>query len=412
MSWQDIIGGGAELAAEYKLAEKLAADQRAIGQTAYDRAQELGTTLSSSAAGTFKPFTVSTGLGPGISVGQQGDVTVTMPESQMQVAKDIARAGGQQLLGAIGPEALRTEQERIQGMLLGQDIGAAQQDVYSQLQALRAPEQERQRLALEERLFNQGRTGVRTAMFGGTPEQLAMEKAIQEQQAADALMARQQAVSERGQTAGLIAQALGLGGQQQALQAELGLGGVQAAFLPQQQALSLLGAAVPFSELATRAGLQGVVTQGELGMSGLEALLGGESNAAATERLYLEGLLGDVFGGGPDSLFTSVVGQGLGLLGSAIGWNPTTGMWNAPSMLPSDMRLKENIRKVGQVNKDIGLYTWKWNEKGKELAGNNPEFGVLAQEVMKTMPEAVLLSDNGYYKVDYSQIDLSNVGDI
>jgi len=318
MSWQDIIGGGAELAAEYKLAEKLAADQRAMGQTAYDRAQDLGTTLSSAATGTFKPFTVSTGLGPGISVGQQGDVTVTMPESQMQVAKDIARAGGQQLLGAIGPEALRTEQERIQGMLLGQDIGAAQQDVYSQLQALRAPEQERQRLALEERLFNQGRTGVRTAMFGGTPEQLAMEKAIQEQQAADALTARQQALTERGQTAGLIAQALGLGGQQQALQAELGLGGLQAAFVPQQQALSLLGAAVPFSELATRAGLQGVVTQGELAGSGLQALTAGYGEAAATERAYLEQLAQSLFGGGGDSLFGQVIG---GLFGGGDGEN-------------------------------------------------------------------------------------------
>jgi len=412
MAWQDVIGGGAELAAEYKLAEKLAKDQRAIGQTAYDTAQKLGADLSTAAAGTFKPFTVSTGLGPGISVGQEGGLTVTMPESQMQVAKDIARRGGEQLLGAIGPGTLQAEQERIQGMLLGQGLGGAQQDIFSQLQALRQPEQERQRLALEERLFSQGRTGVRTDMFGGTPEQFAMEKAIQEQQAADALTARQQAFTERGQEAGLIAQALGLGGQQQALQSELGLGGVQAAFLPQAQALQLLQPAINLSELGTRAGLQGVVTQGELGMSGLEALLGGESNAAATERLYLEGLLKDVFGGGPNSLFTSVAGQGLGLLGSAIGWNPTTGMWNAPSMMPSDMRLKENIRKVGQVNKDIGLYTWKWNEKGKELAGKNPEFGVLAQEVMKTMPEAVLLSDNGYYKVDYSQIDLSNVGDI
>jgi len=411
-TWQDVIGGGAELAAEYKLAEKLAKDQRAIGQTAYDRAQQLGTDLSTAAAGTFKPFTVSTGLGPGISVGQGGGVSVTMPESQQADLKALARSGAQQLAGAIGPGTLQAEQERIQGMLLGQGIEGAQQDIFSQLQALRQPEQERQRLALEERLFSQGRTGVRTDMFGGTPEQFAMEKAIQEQQAADALTARQQAFTERGQEAGLIAQALGLGGQQQALQSELGLGGVQAAFLPQAQALQLLQPAINLSELGTRAGLQGVVTQGELGMSGLEALLGGESNAAATERLYLEGLLKDVFGGGPNSLFTSVAGQGLGLLGSAIGWNPTTGMWNAPSMMPSDMRLKENIRKVGQVNKDIGLYTWKWNEKGKELAGNNPELGVLAQEVMKTMPEAVLLSDNGYYKVDYSQIDLSNVGDI
>ena len=308
MAWQDVIGGGAELAAEYKLAEKLAKDQRAIGQTAYDTAQKLGADLSTAAAGTFKPFTVSTGLGPGISVGQEGGLTVTMPESQMQVAKDIARRGGEQLLGAIGPGTLQAEQERIQGMLLGQGLGGAQQDIFSQLQALRQPEQERQRLALEERLFSQGRTGVRTDMFGGTPEQFAMEKAIQEQQAADALMARQQAGAEQQQRAGLISQALGLGGQQQALQAELGLGGVQAAFLPQQQALSLLGAATPFSELATRTGLQGVVTQGELGIGGLEALTRGYGEAAATERDYLEQLSNTLFGGGGDSVFGQLVG--------------------------------------------------------------------------------------------------------
>jgi len=317
-SWQDIIGSGAELGANYLLAESLAGTQRGLGETAATRAETLGQQLAEQSAGTFKPFTVSTGLGPSISVGQEGGVSVSMPESQMQAAKDIARAGGQQLLGAIGPGTLQAEQERIQGMLLGQGIDAAQQDVYSQLQALRAPEQERERLALEERLFNQGRTGVRTAMFGGTPEQLAMEKAIQEQQAADALTARQQALTERGQTAGLIAQALGLGGQQQALQAELGLGGLQAAFVPQQQALSLLGAAVPFSELATRAGLQGVVTQGELAGSGLQALTAGYGEAAATERAYLEQLAQSLFGGGGDSLFGQVIG---GLFGGGDGEN-------------------------------------------------------------------------------------------
>lgn len=308
MDWQDIIGAGAELGANYLLAQSLSETQRSLAGDAATRAETLGQQLAGQAAGTFKPFTVSTGLGPGISVGQQGGISVTMPQSQEEAAREIARRGSQQLMGAVGPGALQAEQERIQGMLLGQGIGAAQQDVYSQLQALRAPEQERQRLALEERLFNQGRTGVRTAMFGGTPEQLALEKAIQEQQAADALTARQQALTERGQTAGLIAQALGLGGQQQALQAELGLGGLQAAFVPQQQALSLLGAAVPFSELATRAGLQGVVTQGELGGSGLQALTAGYGEAAATERAYLEQLAQSLFGGGGDSLFGQIIG--------------------------------------------------------------------------------------------------------
>ena len=307
MSWQDIVGQGAELGANYLLAESLAKTQRELGESAASRAEALGQQLAGAAAGTFKPFTVTTGLGPGLTVGQEG-ISVTMPQSQEEAAREIARRGGQQLMGVLGPDKLEQEQARLQGMLLGQDIGTAQQNVFSQLQALRAPEQERQRLALENRLFQQGREGIRTAQYDGTPEQLAMEKAIQEQQAADALMARQQALTEREQRAGLISQALGQGRAQQALQAELGLGGVQAAFLPQQQALSLLGAAVPFSELATRAGLQGVVTQGELAGSGLQALTAGYGEAAATERQYLEQLAQSLFGGGGESLFGQVIG--------------------------------------------------------------------------------------------------------
>jgi len=97
-------------------------------------------------------------------------------------------------------------------------------------------------------------------------------------------MARQQALTEREQRAGLISQALGQGRAQQALQAELGLGGAQAAFLPQQQALSMLAGGVPFSELATRSGLQGVVTQGELERAGLQALINAYEQAG-----YLQG---------------------------------------------------------------------------------------------------------------------------
>ena len=284
MAWQDLLGSAFDIGSQAALTERLADLQRGAGEKAYERITGLGSELATQAAGTFKPFTVSTGLGPRISVGQEGGVTVSMPESQEEAAREIARRGGQQLMGVLGPDKLEQEQARLQGMLLGPDIGTAQQDVFSQLQALRAPEQERQRLALENRLFQQGREGIRTAQYGGTPEQLAMEKAIQEQQAADALMARQQALTEREQRAGLISQALGQGRAQQALQAELGLGGAQAAFLPQQQALSMLAGGVPFSELATRSGLQGVVTQGELERAGLQALINAYEQAG-----YLQG---------------------------------------------------------------------------------------------------------------------------
>ena len=49
--------------------------------------------------------------------------------------------------------------------------------IYDQIRATQTPEEERQRIALENRLAAQGRLGVSTAAYGGTPEQLAMEKA-------------------------------------------------------------------------------------------------------------------------------------------------------------------------------------------------------------------------------------------
>jgi hypothetical protein len=51
---------------------------------------------------------------------------------------------------------------------------------------------------------------------------------------------------------------------------------------------------------------------------------------------------------------------------------------------------------------DTTVYTWDWNDKAKELRSQRLQpSGVLAQEVMKYMPEAVIEDENGYYKVNY-----------
>lgn len=62
-----------------------------------------------------------------------------------------------------------------------------EQDFYDKLQNMRGPQQERDQADLTNRLAAQGRTGVRTNLYGGTPEELALQKAIQEQQSADAV---------------------------------------------------------------------------------------------------------------------------------------------------------------------------------------------------------------------------------
>jgi len=70
----------------------------------------------------------------------------------------------------------------------------------------------------------------------------------------------------------------------------------------------------------------------------------------------------------------------------------------------SDERLKENIEYVGKSSDGHNIYTWDWNDKAKELGIDNPTKGVIAQEVIKYMPEAVSKDTNGYYMVNYGAL--------
>ena len=79
------------------------------------------------------------------------------------------------------------------------NVDTLAQDYYNKLAALSAPAQERQRLATEERLRSQGRLGVSGSAYGGTsPELLAQEQAIAQQQLQRELQSRQAALGERG----------------------------------------------------------------------------------------------------------------------------------------------------------------------------------------------------------------------
>lgn len=71
----------------------------------------------------------------------------------------------------------------------------------------------------------------------------------------------------------------------------------------------------------------------------------------------------------------------------------------------SDMRLKANITHVDTLPNGIKLYTWEWNNATIQ----EPTFGVLAQEVLETIPEAVVVHDSGYLMVDYSHPELKGV---
>ena len=130
-----------------------------------------------------------------------------------------------------------------------------EQQVYERMMAAMAPERERQRLALEERLAGQGRLGVRTGMFGGTPEQLAQAQAEEE--------ARNQA----------ILNAMTFAGQEQQRQAALGSGMLAAGYVPQAQLLGAVTPGMTASERRRQSVSEATQAYGETYAAGLQALL-------------------------------------------------------------------------------------------------------------------------------------------
>lgn len=89
-----------------------------------------------------------------------------------------------------------------------------EQAVFDRMQSAMAPQRERDSLALENRLASQGRLGVATNQYGGTPEQLAQAKAFAEADNSAMLQAMGQAQSEQGQLAGIANQFGALGSSQ------------------------------------------------------------------------------------------------------------------------------------------------------------------------------------------------------
>lgn len=69
---------------------------------------------------------------------------------------------------------------------------------------------------------------------------------------------------------------------------------------------------------------------------------------------------------------------------------------------PSDMRLKNIIRKIGTSPLGINIYEFTYKFNSHQLY-----VGVIAQELIGTEFECALVNDkNGYYAVDYSKIDV------
>jgi hypothetical protein len=247
-------GGLGALTSAYK-------DLGDIGERAYGGSQDIANQALQQTQ--FQPFGVTSATGAefGVAQGPDGQLRANMALSPQEQAMQQSLLSGAQGFydQAMMPTAGR------------------EQEVYNAIRAMQTPEEQRQQMALEERLANQGRLGVSTNMYGGTPEQLALSKAQAEAKNQASLMAMQQAQ------------------QQQAQQAQLGQQYMSAGYIPQAQLLNTLQATSLYPQLAQRGQLQGAGLFGEASMGGLEALLGAGQGQANLMGALGAGLLGGLF---------------------------------------------------------------------------------------------------------------------
>ena len=109
--------------------------------------------------------------------------------------------------------------------------------------------------------------------------------------------------------------------------------------------------------------------------------------------------------GGTTTISDNLVVSGTSTLNGNVAINGAlTVTGDITAFFTSDQRLKDNIIAIEDpLTKVLSISgnTYTWNEKsGKE--GN--DVGVIAQEILEVLPEAVTTRDNGYLAVDYHKI--------
>lgn len=253
----DRLFGGAGAAAGAALAYQGYEDLGKLGKEAMQRfstGYEGQPALAERISGMleFQPYTVTTATG-----GRFG-MTQDPTTGEMQYGIQMS------------PEEQEFQRRRFEqsGMFFDQaamPVAEREQQVFDRMITAMSPSQERERLALEQRLAAQGRLGTQTAAFGGTPDALTLAKAQEE--------ARNQA----------ILQAMEFAGTEQQRQAQLGTGMLGASYVPQAQLLSAITPGMTAAEQRRAAMSEQAKSYGETYAAGLNALLSaglGQANIA------------------------------------------------------------------------------------------------------------------------------------
>tara|TARA_R110000782_G_scaffold257393_2_gene346662 strand:- start:2472 stop:3527 length:1056 start_codon:yes stop_codon:yes gene_type:complete len=333
------------------------------------------------AAAQFKPYTYTSQLGStaGATTGGDGfNVTSQLNPSLI----DLGQSG----LGSAQPflEQYLAQAGQQTPMFGYGDTGEQRAaDIFRTQSALLQPEFAQQRQQLSNDLFGSGRLGLQLsgeaagAGIGGgmvQPDAFGLARAQSMSLADLAGLSRERGMLEQQQG---YEQALGsYDVNQQARQQQLGnlMGGFTTS-------LGAFGTVSDLEQSLVNAGL--TIEQARSAAQASSAGAGASLAQAGTPA--------------KNSFFQDL------LLASASGASSAA---TTAAMAPaaSDVRLKTNIRKVGELASGLNTYFWDWTEEAKQFVGNQNTFGVIAQEAQLLFPEAIMMHPDGYLRVDYSRI--------
>ncbi len=438
-TWLDGGGGNAInnalglAGSAYSIDQSLAAADRMenLGNYLNDWAVTQGGNLDTGSQ--FKGYGISTGLGT-TTGGTSADGAFSMdfgagPDTAYQLGGDGLLTSGAQTLtnadntfrnaiSAYGNYNTGTNVQQAMTKAMA-DPSGREQEMYNRLMALQNPELNRQQANQQAQEYAMGRGGIRSTQYGGTAEDAAMARARAQASREAGVSAMDLAREERGmfgematqfgQLGNQRAQGMGQIGQQYAElgqnQYGMGMDMEKLSYLPMDMQLQILQQGNTGAEMAQQGQLTG---QGFLS----QMILGGMGNnvnaqkVANESRAQLMSAILNNLGGSQGSDGSGLSGLG-GVLSSAAGgldWlytGLTGGGWTPPTS-SSDIRLKENVQKVGEDN-GLSLYTWDWNDKAREIGVDHQiRIGVIAQELGNH--PAVGTDRHGYLTVNYSSL--------
>jgi hypothetical protein len=261
--WGGLFGGLLNAYGGYELGQQGIEGAGQVGAEGRAMSQQLGEEAANRAK--FQPFTVTTGTG-NVRTTPEGGIAVGLTRGQEDL-RDQLLSQAQGLFGKVGV-----------------DPAVAQQELYEQMRAVQRPEEERKRLALEERMLSQGRMGLGSAAYGGSsPELLAQAQAEQEAMARANLGAREQAMAE----------------QKQSLLGAAGL--LEGGYQPQREVLNALAQGNVTAGLADIGRRSGADLYGQMGAKGIESYLQGAELANRLEQQQMSGMMDAVLGTKPTS---------------------------------------------------------------------------------------------------------------